>query len=68
MQEYTQGKNHKLPIYKVLDEFGLAHDKTYVMGVYYNDILVAQGEGKSKKDAEQTAAKLALELLNVEIG
>ncbi len=68
LQEYTQGKNHKLPIYKVLDEFGLAHDKTYVMGVYYNDILVAQGEGKSKKDAEQTAAKLALELLNVEIG
>lgn len=67
LQEYTQGKNHRLPVYRVLDEYGLAHDKTYIMGVYYNDVLVAQGEGKSKKDAEQIAAKLALELLNVEI-
>ncbi len=45
----------------------MSHDKTYVMGVYYNDVLIAQGEGKSKKDAEQIAAKNALEFLNVEI-
>lgn len=68
LQEYTQSQNHKLPVYKILDEFGMAHDKTYVMGVYYNDVLMAQGEGKSKKEAEQIAAKLALEFLNVEIG
>lgn len=67
LQEYTQGQNHKLPVYKVLDEYGLAHDKTYIIGVYYNDVLVAQGQGRSKKDAEQAAAKLALEFLNVEI-
>ncbi len=68
LQEYTQGQNHKLPVYKVIDEFGMAHDKTYIMGVYYNDVLLAQGEGKSKKDAEQIAAKNALEFLKVEIG
>lgn len=67
LQEYTQSETHKLPIYKILDEFGMSHDKTYVMGVYYNDVLIAQGEGKSKKDAEQIAAKNALEFLNVEI-
>jgi len=67
LQEYTQGQTHKLPVYKVLDEFGMSHDKTYIMGVYYNDVLIAQGEGKSKKDAEQAAAKSALEFLNVEI-
>ena len=67
LQEYTQGESHKLPVYKVLDEFGLSHDKTYIIGVYYNDILVAQGEGRSKKDAEQAAAKRALEFLKVEV-
>ncbi len=67
LQEYTQGESHKLPVYKVLDEYGLSHDKTYVIGVYYNDVLIAQGQGRSKKDAEMAAAKLALEFLNVEI-
>ncbi len=67
LQEYTQSKNHKLPVYKVLDEFGMAHDKTYVIGVYYNDVLLSEGEGKSKKEAEQLAAKHALEFLKVEI-
>ena len=67
LQEYTQGESHKLPVYKVLDEFGLSHDKTYIIGVYYNDILVSEGEGRSKKDAEQAAAKKALEFLKVEI-
>ena len=67
LQEYTQGESHKLPIYKVLDEFGFSHDKTYIIGVYYNDVLIAEGEGRSKKDAEQAAAKHALEFLKVEI-
>ena len=67
MQEHTQGETHKLPVYKILDEFGLAHDKTYRVGAYYNDVLIAQGEGKSKKDAEQAAAKNALEFLKIEV-
>lgn len=67
LQEYTQGQNHKLPVYKVLDEFGQPHDKTYIVGVYYNDVLMARGEGKSKKDAEQWAAKAALEYLKIEV-
>lgn len=67
LQEHTQGETHKLPVYKILDEFGLAHDKTYRVGAYYNDVLIAQGEGKSKKDAEQAAAKNALEFLKIEV-
>ena len=57
LQEYTQGESHKLPVYKVLDEFGLSHDKTYIIGVYYNDILVAQGEGRSKKRRRTSRSK-----------
>lgn len=67
LQEYTQSKTHKLPVYRVLDECGMPHDKTYVIGIYYNDVLIAQGQGKSKKDAEQAAAKLGLEFLNVKV-
>lgn len=67
LQEYTQSKTHKLPIYRVLNESGQPHDKTYVIGIYYNDVLIARGEGKSKKDAEQAAAKNGLEFLNIEV-
>lgn len=65
LQEYTQSDSHKLPVYKVLDESGKSNDKIYTIGVYYNDVLVAKGIGKSKKDAEQEAARLAINELNL---
>jgi len=48
------------PIYKTLDESGPDHDKKFLVGVFVREEKVGSGEGKSKQDAEQEAAKNAL--------
>ncbi len=58
--EKVQSKGYDAPKYNIIDEFGPDHDKTFTVGVYINDNLVAKGSGKSKKQAEQSAAKKAL--------
>lgn len=63
LQQYTQGKNKDLPVYKLLEEKGLAHNKTYVVSVEYENNELGKGEGKTKKDAEKAAAYKALMLL-----
>lgn len=65
LQEYTQSLDGKLPEYKVLDEHGQAHNKTFDIGVYYNGKLLANDVGHSKKEAQQRAAKKALTALGV---
>lgn len=61
LQEQSQEKKGATPTYKVLTEVGPDHAKTFTMGVYLNDTLLAQGIGQSKQEAEQEAAKKALE-------
>ncbi len=65
LQEYTQGINKKTPVYKILEETGPAHKKTFKISVYFNDEQIATGIGKSKKDAEQHAAYEACKILGV---
>lgn len=65
LQEFTQSKNGKLPEYKVEDETGLSHNKTFKIGVYFEDVFLGFGVGKSKKEAEQFAAREALVKLNL---
>lgn len=60
-QEYVQGQSHASPNYKVLFEEGPSHAKVFTVGVYVRDQLCGQGIGKSKQDAEENAAKQALE-------
>lgn len=60
-QERAQEKEGATPRYAVLRETGPDHDKRFIVGVYVRDELVAQGEGKSKQEAEQDAAHNALE-------
>ncbi|MAG12251.1 ribonuclease III [bacterium] len=60
-QEKAQEVNNITPNYKVLEESGPDHDKIFVVGVFLNNTLVAQGEGSSKQNAEQHAAQNALE-------
>ena len=60
-QEMAQEYNGVTPSYKVLKEHGPDHDKEFTIGVYVKDELVAEGMGKSKQDAEQNAAKKALD-------
>ena len=59
LQELAQGKGLQLPEYNVVDEVGPDHDKRFVIEVKIGN-LVARGEGSSKKEAQQQAAKHAL--------
>ena len=59
-QEEAQEKVSITPIYKVLNESGPDHEKKFVVGVYLDKELVAEGQGMSKREAEEAAACLAL--------
>jgi ribonuclease-3 len=60
LQEFTQGKDGQLPVYEVIKECGPPHDKTFEIAVYIDEIEYGIGVGKSKKEAQQSAAKEAL--------
>lgn len=61
LQEELQ-KSGDIPIqYKLIESIGPDHSKTFKMSVYANNKAIGTGVGKSKKDAEQMAAKAALE-------
>ncbi len=62
LQEKIQDVEGVTPNYAVLKEWGPDHDKHFVVGVHVRDKLLAQGEGKSKQDAEQAAARAALDI------
>jgi len=61
LQEIVQSTSRENVTYKILEESGPAHDKTFVAGVFFNQRLLASGVGKSKKEAEQRAAQKVLE-------
>ncbi len=60
-QEQSQDKLNVTPTYKVLEEIGPDHDRTFEVGVFISDKQVGKGKGKSKQQAEQEAASAALE-------
>lgn len=61
VQEKSQEKYGITPAYKILSEEGPDHDKIFTVGIYFADLEVAQGVGKSKQEAETKAAANALE-------
>lgn len=60
-QEESQERIGITPSYVVQKESGPDHDKRFVVGLYIGTDLVATGEGRSKQDAEQAAARAGLE-------
>ncbi|MCS6913905.1 MAG: ribonuclease III [Myxococcales bacterium] len=68
LQEWVQGRHRTRPRYELLSEEGPSHDKTFEVAVWLEDRLVAQGRGKSKREAEQHAAEQALARLAAEAG
>ncbi len=60
LQEVLQGKGENNIWYKLIEEKGPDHNKSFVMQVGTNEEVLGLGEGKSKKEAEQLAAKVAL--------
>jgi len=63
-QEEAQDKVGVTPAYKVLKEWGPDHKKKFTIGVFLGNEKVAEGEGYSKQEAEEEAAKAALEVKN----
>jgi ribonuclease-3 len=62
LQEKTQAKLKKTPNYTTLSSKGPDHCKIFKVAVDLNETNLAIAEGRSKKEAEQNAAKLALKL------
>ena len=61
VQELLQRKGANLSIvYETEREEGPPHDKTFFVSLSFNEKILGRGKGKSKKEAEQNAAKAAL--------
>ena len=63
LQEIIQQNPEEKLVYQLVGEKGPDHDKRFVVEVMLNSNMIGRGEGRSKKNAEQMAAKEALELM-----
>jgi len=63
-QEISQERFRVTPRYEVLKEWGPDHAKRFLVGLYLNKTIMAQGQGFSKQEAEEAAARKALQALN----
>jgi len=66
LQELVQVRFKTIPDYRVIAESGPDHDKSFEVRLSIGEGLTTEGVGKSKKAAEQAAAKVALEKLQAE--
>ena len=65
LQEISQARFGTTPNYRVLKEWGPAHDHRFQVAVYLKSKKIGEGEGKSKKEAEEKAAVGALDSLKI---
>ncbi|WP_423786602.1 ribonuclease III [Helicobacter winghamensis] len=63
LQELTQAKFGETPEYVLLDSSGPDHNKNFLIGVKIQGKEFAKASGKSKKEAQQICAKIAIEVL-----
>lgn len=63
LQEVAQAMWRQTPTYKISTENGQAHDRRFTVQVLFDNQVMGEGSGRSKKDAEQSAAKDALEVI-----
>ncbi len=63
LQERLQGLGRPLPAYRITSEVGPDHSKLFYVEVVVGEAMLAQGAGRTKKDAEQEGARLALTAL-----
>jgi ribonuclease-3 len=61
LQELAQSKFGVPPVYRVLDESGPDHDKSFTLGAYIKGKIYGKGTGHSKQTAQQAAAAEAIE-------
>lgn len=63
LQEVMQKNPEEVISYEIIEEKGPDHNKEFVVDVCLNSNVIGRGKGKSKKEAEQAAAKEALKLM-----
>jgi ribonuclease-3 len=61
LQELLQSISPVSPKYPILDQSGPEHDKRFVASITWCGVVLGHGEGRSKKEAEISAARVALE-------
>lgn len=66
IQEYVQARHKTHPRYRVVGEVGPDHMKLFTVEVSVRGTLLGRGQGRNKKEAEQSAAADALERLRLE--
>jgi ribonuclease-3 len=64
LQEQLHDLGMPEPVYRVVNEIGPDHKKTFVVQVMIHGEVFAESTGRTKKEAQQSAARLALEKLN----
>ena len=64
LQEIVQRDHHNNLEYVLTKEEGPDHDKSFYVNVKINDRIYGSGVGKNKKEAEQEAARIAIDLLD----
>jgi ribonuclease-3 len=65
LQELAQARGWPLPEYRIVEEAGPDHDKTFVCEVRVEGREAGRGTGRSKKESQQRAAAAALDRLAV---
>jgi dsRNA-specific ribonuclease len=63
LQELTQNRFKVIPKYSVIREYGPDHDKVFQVRLVVGDVIGTAGLGRNKKEAEQRAAKKALDAI-----
>lgn len=66
LQEWLQRAGRGLPTYRLVAELGPAHHRRFAVEIIVEGQVLASAEGRSKKDAAQSAAREALAMLNAE--
>jgi ribonuclease-3 len=62
LQELLQSISPRSPVYELISQSGPEHEKTFVVQAVWEGIVLGQGSGRSKKQAETAAALAAMEL------
>jgi len=63
LQEIAQSIWRKTPTYRVARELGGSHDRQFIVEVVFDNEVIGEGRGRSKKEAEQAAASEAIEAI-----
>jgi ribonuclease-3 len=66
LQEWAQAHGGTAPVYRTIKEQGPDHDKIFEVVVIVDDKIQGAGIGHSKQAAAKTAAKAALQNLNID--